>query len=426
MSTIFDRDKRYSLAGLLTKAASRSASWAPAWRKGASRKSYDVVIVGGGGHGLATAYYLAKNHGITNVLVIEKGWIGGGNTARNTTIIRSDYFLEASGRFKEFSLKLWEGLSQELNFNQMVSQRGYVDLAHSDGDLEMYTARANAMRLRGVEASVLNREELQKRVPQINLENDMRYPITGALVQERGGTARHDAVAWGYARAASALGVDILEQSEVTGFGTAGDKIESVITVDGEFQAGAVAISAAGHSSEVARLAGIELPLESIAIQAFVTEPLKPVLDTVVSFNMFPFCYLSQTDKGEIVIGGTTEAYNSYASRGSFSRIEEATARCIAMFPFLSKLRLMRQWGGIVDTPIDGNAILGKSPIDNLYLNAGWSYSGFKATPAAGWTLADTIANDKPHPLLAPFSLERYETGALLDDAGAGPHPYAH
>jgi len=426
MSTKFQRGGRYSLAGLLSKATSRTASWPLAWRKGASRKSYDVIIVGGGGHGLATAYYLARNHGITNVLVIEKGWIGGGNTGRNTTIVRSDYFLEASGRFKEFSLKLWEGLSQDLNYNLMVSQRGYVDLAHSDGDLEMYTARANAMRLRGVEASVLNREQLQKRVPQINLENDMRYPITGALVQERGGTVRHDAVAWGFARAASALGVDILEQSEVIGFRREGSKITSVITVDDEYTAGSVAISAAGHSSEVARLAGIELPLESIAIQAFVTEPLKPVLDTVVSFNMFPFCYLSQTDKGEIVIGGTTEAYNSYASRGSFARIEEATARCIAMFPFLSKLRLMRQWGGIIDTPIDGNAIMGKTSVENLFLDVGWSYSGFKATPASGWTLADTIANNRPHPLLAPFSLERFETGALLDDSGAGPHPHSH
>lgn len=426
MRSMFDKNRRYSFAGLLTKATSRTPTWAPAWRKGASKKSYDVIIVGGGGHGLATAFYLARNHGITNVLVIEKGWIGGGNTARNTTIIRSDYFLEASGRFKEFSLSLWEGLSQELNFNQMVSQRGYVDLAHSDGDLEMYTARANAMRLRGVEASVLNREQLQKRVPQINLENDMRYPITGALVQERGGTARHDAVAWGYARAASALGVDILEQSEVIGFRKKGNRVESVITVSGEYHANSFAISSAGHSSEVARLAGIDLPLESIAIQAFVTEPLKPVLDTVVSFNVFPFCYISQTDKGELVIGGTTEAYNSYAARGSFVRIEEAAARCTAMFPFLSKLRLMRHWGGIVDTPIDGNAIMGKTPIDNLFLNAGWSYSGFKATPASGWTLADTIANNRPHPLLAPFSLDRFESGALLDDSGAGPHPYAH
>ncbi len=416
---------RYSLGGLIRRAVTGDTSWPPAWRKASPRASYDVVIIGGGAHGLAIAYNLARRHGIRDVLVIERGWIGGGNTARNTTIIRSDYFLQASGDLKESALKLWEGLSRELNYNLMVSQRGYVDLAHSDGELEAFTLRANAMRLRGTDASILDRGALARRVPQLDLSPDARFPVAGALVQERGGTVRHDAVAWGYARAASALGVDIVEGSAVTGIEVTNGRFTGVQITGGRIAAGRAVIAVAGHSSEVARMAGIDLPLESIAVQAFVTEPVKPVLDVVVNYNA-GLCYVSQTDKGEVVIGGGTEGYNSYAARGSFARIEDAARRGIAMFPFLSKMRLMRQWGGTADIAMDGNAIMGESPVEGLWLNAGWGYAGFKATPAVGRAIAASLANGRADPLIAPFALEQFATGALIDDAGAGPRPYAH
>ncbi|MEM7172581.1 MAG: sarcosine oxidase subunit beta family protein [Pseudomonadota bacterium] len=415
----------YSAWRLLHRGWGLGGAWKPAWSKADPKKHYEVVIVGGGGHGLATAYYLAKNHGLHDVLVLEAGWLGGGNTGRNTTIIRSDYFLEASGALKEFALELWEGLSQELNYNLMVSQRGYVDLAHSDGELEAFTLRANAMLLRGSDAAILDRQALKERVPPLNLDPKARFPIVGALLQERGGTLRHDAVAWAYARAASRLGVDIIEQCPVTGFEQSGNRIAAVTTAPGTIGADNVVVSVAGQSSQVAKMAGFRLPLQSIPVQAFVSEPVKPALDVVVNFNA-GLAYVGQTDKGELVMGGATEGYPGYRAMGGQAAIEHTAARIIEMFPFTAKMRLMRQWGGIADIPMDGNAIMGATPVDNLTLNAGWGYAGFKATPAVGWTIAQTVAQGRAHPLIAPFALDRFESGALIDDAGAGPAPWLH
>jgi sarcosine oxidase subunit beta len=416
---------RYSIFSLARHALGGHRSWPPAWRSPEPKAAYDVVIVGGGGHGLAAAYYLAKNHGMTKVAVLEKGWLGGGNTARNTTIVRSDYLLPENADFMEFSLKLWEGLARELNFNLMLSQRGYIDLAHSDAQLEHFIRRGNAMRLRGIDARLLDRAALMAVVPGLDCRPDARYPVVGGLMQERGGTARHDAVAWSYARAADARGVDIVQNCEVTGILREGGRVVGVETARGRIAAGKVAVAVAGNSGRVAAMAGLKLPVETFSIQAFVSEPVKPVLDRVVNFGV-GLGYLSQTDKGEIVIGGGIDAYNSYAQRGSFRPIEEAAARALCMFPALSRLRLLRAWGGIADISMDGMGINGKAPLEGLYLDAGWGYSGFKATPAAGWALAHVVATDQPHPVAAPLALTRFETGALLDEAGVGPYPSLH
>ncbi len=417
--------QRYSILNLARHALQGHREWRRNFGGRLLRKSYDVVIVGGGGHGLATAYYLAKNHGITNVAILEKGWLGGGNTARNTTMIRSDYLTPANADFKEFSLKLWEGLSAELNFNVMFSQRGYIDLAHSDGQMEHFTRRANTMRHRGIDADVVSVDQLAKRLPELNLGPSTRYPVHGALYQARGGTARHDAVAWGYARAAHDLGVDIFEHCDVQDFQIHKGRIAGVVTSRGPVTANTVLVSVAGHSSLLAAKAGFTLQLESFPVQAFVSEPLKPVINTVVNFNM-GLAYINQTDKGELVMGGGLEPRNGYLPRGGFERIEDVVARIIAMFPFLSRVRLMRTWAGIADIPMDGSPLLGESPVGGLLFNCGWGYAGFKATPAAGWTMAETIALGRPHPLAAPFGLSRFRGGYSHDEGGVGPTPSLH
>jgi sarcosine oxidase subunit beta len=416
---------RYSVFSLIRNAVSYHQRWGQAWRSPEPRPHYDVIIIGGGGHGLATAYYLAKEHGISNVAVLEKGWLGGGNTGRNTTIVRSNYMLEANAHFYDHSLKLWEGLSQDLNFNVMFSQRGVVNLAHSDPQLDAANRRGNAMRLNGIDAVMLSGDEVARMVPLLDCSPTARYPITGALLQARGGVARHDAVAWGYARAADARGVDIIQNCEVTGIRRDGDRVVGVETTRGTIGAGKVGIVVAGNSSRLAAMADVRLPIESHVLQAMVTEPLKPVLDTVITSGA-THLYISQTDKGEILIGGDLDGYNSYAQRGNLPLIEHLAASAISMFPFLSRLRLMRTWGGVMDMSMDGSPIIGKLPVEGLYLNGGWCYGGFKATPGSGWVFAHTIAHDRPHRLNEAFSLERFNTGYLLDEKGAGATPGAH
>ena len=416
---------KYSALSLLRDGLSSVRRPSQILQSASPKEKYEVVVIGGGAHGLACAHYLARNHNITNVAVLDSGWIGGGNTARNTSIVRSDYLLEASFKLKNFSLQLWKTLSQELNYNVMYSPRGYIDLAHSDGELESFVCRANAMCLGGADAQILTPEEIKYLEPSINLDAKTRFPICGALYQPNGGLIRHDAVAWGFARSASNLGVDIVENCRVIGFGIQGNRVISVETGRGRIFADKVLISAAGQSANLAHCAGFKLPIEMINVQAFVSEPVKPVLKRVVNYNA-GLSYVSQTDKGEFVMGGASDGYPSFARRGSFARIEDAVVRTMEMFPFVSKLRLMRHWSGTADIPMDGNGIVGETPVKNLYINCGWGYAGFKATPALGWTMAELIATDHLSELLMPFALERFERGALIDDAGVGPYPWLH
>jgi heterotetrameric sarcosine oxidase beta subunit len=416
---------RYSFFSLARNAFSYHEHWPRAWHSPQPKAAYDVVIVGGGGHGLATSYYLAKNHGITNVAVLEKGWLGLGNTGRNTTIVRSNYMLEANAHFYEHSLKLWEGLSRELNFNVMFSQRGVLNLAHSDAQLDAYARRGNAMRLNGIDAELLTTEQVRTMVPLLDCSTDARFPVYGGLLQRRGGTARHDAVAWGYARAADARGIDIIQQCEVTGFRLDGNRALGVETTRGYIAANKIGLAVAGHTGQLAAKAGLRLPIETHVLQAMVSEPLKPVLDIVVTSGA-AHCYISQSDKGELVMGGDLDFYNSYAQRGNLPALEQVTRSVLALFPAFSRLKIMRTWGGVMDMTMDGSPIIAKTPIQGLYLNGGWCYGGFKATPASGWVFAHTIANNEPHKLNAAFTLDRFHRGAVLDEKGVGPYPNAH
>jgi sarcosine oxidase, subunit beta len=409
---------KYSAWSLLRGAFSGQRHWPAAWRDASPNPSYDIIIVGGGGHGLAAAYYLAKNHGVTRVAVIERGWIGGGNTGRNTTIVRSNYLYPESARLYDFSLKLYEDLSQALNFNIMLSQRGLVLLAHSRHDLDAMSRWANAMRMNGIAAELLTREQVGALAPALDLSPRARLPVLGGFTQRRAGTARHDAVAWGYARAASALGVDIIQNCEVVDFIKEGGRVVGVNTNRGRIRAERVGIAAAGHSSVLAKLAGFRLPVTSYALQAMVSEPVKPLLDTVI-LSPGTGAYVSQSDKGEIVMGAMLDLFPSYAQRGSFAVTQAVIAATLALFPSFSRLNLMRQWAGIVDVVHDSSPIIGPTPIPNLYINCGWGTGGFKAIPVGGWTLAHVLATGHSHPLAEPFQLERFITGRLVDEAAA-------
>ena len=416
---------KYSILNLVRNAVSGDKNWSRAWRDPKPRNTYDVIIVGAGGHGLASAFYLAKNHVIKNIAVLEIGYLGGGNTGRNTTIVRSNYMLDENAHFYEKSLKLWEQLSSELNFNVMFSQRGVLNLAHTDSQIDSITRRGNTMRLNGIDAELLDAKQIRKMMPYLDFSEHVRFPIKGGLLQRRGGTARHDAVAWGLARAADNLGVDIIQNCEVLGFETSDNKITVVKTSRGNFSCGKVGFAVAGNTGHLASFLGLKLPIESHVLQAFVSEPLKPMIDHVVTFGAGHF-YISQSDKGGLVFGGDIDMYNSYAQKGNLPMIEEVVTAGLAMIPSLSRLRITRHWGGVMDMSMDGSPIIGKSPIDNLYLNCGWCYGGFKATPGSGWVFAHTIANDEPHQLNKGLNLERFKKGRMVDERGAGPFPIRH
>ncbi len=415
---------RYSFWRLLREGFNRQRGWSQAWAKAAPRSGYRVVIVGGGGHGLATAYYLATEYGIHDVAVLEKGPIGLGNVGRNTTIIRSNYFLPDNIRFYEYSLKLWEGLERRLNFNAMVSQRGTLNLFHTEAQRDLFTRRANQMRLLGVDNEAVSRERVRELVPLVDLDNG-RYPVLGGFLQPRGGTVRHDAVAWGYARGASEAGVDIVEHCEVSGIRRDGTRVTGVETNRGLIAAETVCLAVAGHSSQLAALAGLTLPIESHVLQAFVTEGIKPVLDVVVTYGAGHF-YVSQSDKGGLVCGGAVDGYNTYGQRGTLPMTEEVAASAVTLLPGLARLKVLRQWGGVMDMSMDGSPIISATPLAGLVINGGWCYGGFKAIPAGGMTTAHLIARGRAHPLAAHLDLARFADGRTRDERGAGPFPYLH
>ncbi len=409
---------RYSFLNLVRNAFSYHENWQPAWRSPEPQAAYDVVIIGGGGHGLATAYYLAKEHGIRSVAVIERGWIGSGNTGRNTSIVRSNYLWDQSAGLYEHALKLWEGMSRELNYNVMFSQRGVMNLAHNQHDLRELSRRANANRLNGIDTEVLSPAEIKEFCPLMDLRAKGRYPVLGATLQRRGGVARHDAVAWGYARGADALGVDIIQECPVEGFEIVDGQVQGVRTAKGLIKARKVGVVVSGHSSVLAAKAGFRLPVTSLPLQALVSEPVKPALDCVVMSNAV-HAYISQSDKGEFVIGAGGGPYIGYGQRGSLPVTEETLAAICELFPMLRRMRMLRQWGGIVDTCPDASPIISRTPVDGLFINCGWGTGGFKATPGSGHVFAHTIAKGEPHPLNAAFALDRFTTGFLIDEHGA-------
>ena len=417
--------QKYSVFSLVKNAFTNHQDWEVAWKDPEPKKEYDVIIIGGGGHGLATAYYLAKEHGITNVAILEKGWIGGGNVGRNTTILRSNYMFDSNAHFYEFGMKLWETLSQELNYNVMYSPRGIINLAHSDAQMNAYARRGNSMRLNGIDAILLGRDEIKQMIPFADFSETCRFPIHGGLMQPRGGTARHDAVAWGYARQADSMGVDIIQNCEVTGFDVNNGKIEGVQTSRGSIKTKKVGLCVAGSTTLLADMLNMRLPIEAHVLQACVSEPVKPLLHQVVTFGAGHF-YCSQSDKGEMVMGGDLDGYNSYAQRGNMPMIQHVLTGGLAVFPNFSRLKMLRTWGGIMDMSMDGSPIIDKTEIKNLYFNGGWCYGGFKATPASGFCYAHLLATGKPHKDAKDFLFNRFEKGRLIDEKGQGNQPNLH
>jgi sarcosine oxidase subunit beta len=416
---------RYSALRILTEGLTGNRGWTPAWRDPAPKADYDVVIVGGGGHGLSTAYYLARNHGITNVAVLERGYLGGGNVGRNTTIVRADYFLPGNSEFYSHSLKLWEGLEAELNYNVMHSQRGRIALFHSDAGRDAAVRRGNSILAQGDDAILLDREGVRQHLPYLDFDNT-RFPVYGGLYQPRAGTARHDAVAWGYARGADCRGVDLIQNCEVTGFDIENGRVRGVETTRGAIRAKKVGIVVAGRSGQVAAMAGMRLPIESHVLQAFVTEGLKPVIHHVIGFGMGHF-YISQSDKGGLVFGGDLDFYSSYAARGNLPAAEHVMEAAMTIMPMIGKAKVLRSWGGIMDMSPDGSPIIDRTPVEGLYLNCGWNYGGFKAVPASGWCMAHLIATGAPHDVARRFRLDRFLTGTgIMDEEGTGAQHNLH